>query len=236
MRADPHFAVDAARGTDAAERLLGAQGVLDEIDQGRRVARDQVRRNGVEAFPDRVDSGLPGSQPLGLQRCEGLVELGLVLGLGAVGGLVGASATTWIDRRIGIGRTFMLGCILFPAPLLLVPLATGSHTVVLGCLLLAEFGSALGVLILDISIGSIFATVIPDHLRARVSGAYRTVNYGIRPLGALTGGALGSTIGLRATLWIAAIGGLTGILWLIGSPLPKLKTLTSEDQERGTGR
>jgi len=163
-------------------------------------------------------------------------QLGLVFGLGAIGGLVGASATTWIGRRIGIGPTFMLGCILFPAPLLLVPLAAGSHALVLGCLLLAEFGSALGVLILDISIGSIFATVIPDHLRARVSGAYRTVNYGIRPLGALTGGALGSTIGLRATLWIAAIGGLTGILWLIGSPLPKLKTLTSEDQERGAGR
>ena len=155
-------------------------------------------------------------------------QLGLVLGLGATGGLVGAAATTWIGQRIGIGRTFMLGCLLFPAPLLLVPIAAGSHTLVLSCLLVAEFGSAFGVLILDISIGTIFATVIPDQLRARVAGAYRTVNYGIRPLGALTGGALGSTIGLHTTLWIAAIGGLTGVLWLVHSPIPKLKTLTGK--------
>jgi len=154
-------------------------------------------------------------------------QLGLVLGLGAIGGLLGAATTTWIGQRIGIGPTFILGCLLYPAPLLLVPLAAGSHTLVLGCLLVAEFGSALGVLILDISIGSIFAAVIPDQLRARVAGAYRTVNYGTRPLGALTGGALGSTIGLHATVWIAAIGGLTGVLWLVHSPIPRLKTLTA---------
>ena len=155
-------------------------------------------------------------------------QLGLVLGLGAIGGLVGAATTTWIGQRIGIGPTFMLGCLLYPAPLLLVPLAAGSHTLVLGCLLLAEFGSAFGVLILDISIGSIFAAVIPDQLRARVAGAYRTVNYGTRPMGALTGGALGSTIGLHPTLWIAAIGGLTSVLWLIHSPIPTLKTLAGK--------
>jgi predicted MFS family arabinose efflux permease len=129
----------------------------------------------------------------------------------------------------------MLGCLLFPAPLLLVPLAAGSHTLVLGCLFFAEFGSALGVLILDISVGSIFAAVIPGRLQARVSGAYRTVNYGIRPLGALTGGALGSTIGLHATLWIAAIGGLTACLWLVHSPIPKMQTLTGKDDELRTG-
>jgi len=162
-------------------------------------------------------------------------QLGLVLGLGATGGLVGAASTTWIGQRIGIGRTVMLGCLLFPAPLLLVPLAAGSRTLVLGCLFFAEFGSALGVLILDISVGSIFAAVIPGQLQARVSGAYRTVNYGIRPLGALTGGALGSTIGLHATLWIAAIGGLTCVLWLVHSPIPKMQTLTGKDDQLRTG-
>jgi predicted MFS family arabinose efflux permease len=76
---------------------------------------------------------------------------------------------------------------------------------------------------LDISIGAIFAAVIPDQMRSRVSGAFQAVNYGTRPLGALAGGLLGTFIGLRPTLWIAAIGGMTGILWLLPSPLPRFR-------------
>jgi hypothetical protein len=53
-----------------------------------------------------------------------------------------------------------------------------------------------------------------------VSGAFQAVNYGSRPVGAVAGGILGSLIGIRPTLWIAAIGGMTGILWLLPSPLP----------------
>jgi MFS family permease len=151
--------------------------------------------------------------------------LGLVLGAGAVGGVVGALVTNRVARRIGLGPAFALGCIVFPAPLLLVPLAEGPRWVILGCLFLAEFGSGFGVMMLDISAGAIAAAVVPDRLRSRVSGAYMVVNYGVRPLGALAGGALGSWIGLRETLWIATAGALAGILWLLPSPMLGLKEL-----------
>jgi MFS family permease len=151
--------------------------------------------------------------------------LGLVLGAGAVGGVLGSLVTDRVARRIGIGPAFALGCVLFPAPLLLVPLAGGPRPVVLACLFLAEFGSGLGVMILDISGGAIAAAVVPDRLRSRVSGAYMVVNYGVRPLGALVGGALGTWIGLRETLWIATAGALLGILWLLPSPILGLREL-----------
>jgi hypothetical protein len=51
------------------------------------------------------------------------------------------------------------------------------------------------------------------------------VNYGVRPLGALAGGGLGTWIGLRPTLWIATAGALAGILWLLPSPIFGLKEL-----------
>jgi MFS family permease len=156
--------------------------------------------------------------------------LGLVLGAGAVGGLLGAAVTGRIGRRIGVGPAFLLGCVAFPAPLLLVPLASGSRPIVLALLFLAEFGSGFGVMILDISIGSIFAALIPDRLRARVSGAYMVVNNGVRPLGSLAGGALGATLGLRPTLWIATAGALAGFLWLLPSPLPRLRDLPETDE------
>jgi MFS family permease len=151
--------------------------------------------------------------------------LGLVLGAAAVGGILGAVVTGRISRWMGVGPAFTLGCILFPAPLLLVPLAQGPDWVILACLFLAEFGAGFGVMMLDISSGAIAAAVVPARLRSRVSGAYMVVNYGVRPLGALVGGALGSWIGLRETLWIATSGALLGVLWLLPSPILGLREL-----------
>jgi MFS family permease len=155
--------------------------------------------------------------------------LGLVLGAGAIGGLIGAATTARLGRRIGIGPTFLLGCVLFPLPLVLVPAAGGPHPLVLLLLFSAEFFSGLGVMILDISIGTIFSAAIPDALRSRVSGAYLVVNNGIRPVGSLFGGALGSAIGVRETLWVATLGGIFGFLWLLPSPIPRMRELPEEE-------
>jgi MFS family permease len=151
--------------------------------------------------------------------------LGLVLGAGAVGGLIGSIVTTRLSRRIGIGPAFLLGSILFPVPLLLVPLATGPLWLILAMLFLAEFGSGLGVMILDISAASIFAALVPPQLRSRVSGAYTLVNYGVRPVGSLIGGFLGTQLGLRPALWIATVGAILGFLWLLPSPIPGMREL-----------
>jgi len=158
--------------------------------------------------------------------------LGLVLGGGAIGGLIGSALTGRLGRWMGIGPAFVLGCVVFPAPLVLVPLARGPHWLVLGMLFLAEFGSGFGVMILDISAASIRAALVPDRLRSRVSGAYMVVNNGVRPVGALVGGLLGTAIGLRPTLWIAVLGALAGFLWLLPSPLPGMRELP-EAPDRG---
>jgi MFS family permease len=149
--------------------------------------------------------------------------LGLVLGAGAVGGVLGALATKRLSARLGVGRLYTVSCLLFTAPLALVPLAGGPRPVVLAMLLAAEFGSGFGVMALDISIGTIFAAVIPDQLKSRVNGAFQAVNYGTRPLGALAGGFLGTAVGLRPTLWLAVIGGTAGFAVLPFSPLPRYR-------------
>jgi MFS family permease len=151
--------------------------------------------------------------------------LGLILGSASVGGLIGSVVTGRINRRIGAGPAFALGCVLFPVPLVLVPLAGGSDLTIYACLFAAEFLSGFGVMVLDITAASINAALIPDRLRARVAGAYMLVNYGVRPLGSLLGGALGTWIGLRETLWIGAVGATLGVIWLLPSPLLRLREL-----------
>jgi MFS family permease len=149
--------------------------------------------------------------------------IGLVLGLAATGGVIGAGVTKRIAGAIGVGWAYALGCLLFTAPLMLFPLAGGPRPVVLGMVFAAEFLATFGVMVLDISIGSIFAAVIPDAVRSRVSGAFQAVNYGTRPVGALLGGVLGSVLGLRPALWIAAAGGILGFVLLLPSPLPSYR-------------
>jgi MFS family permease len=97
---------------------------------------------------------------------------------------------------------------------------------VLLMLFAAEFASGFGVMVLDISIGAIFAMVIPDTMRSRVSGAFQAINYGTRPAGALLGGALGASAGLRPALWVAVAGGAAGALLLLPSPLPGFRMPT----------
>jgi MFS family permease len=160
--------------------------------------------------------------------------LGLVLGSGAVGGVLGALVTKRLAAVLGVGWVYTASSLLFTAPLLLVPLAGGPRPVILAMLFAAEFLSGFGVMALDISIGSIFAAVIPDRLRSRVTGAFQAVNYGTRPLGALAGGVLGTLIGPRPTLWIAAAGGMIGFFVLLRSPLPSFRLPAPARGDAGT--
>jgi MFS family permease len=158
----------------------------------------------------------------------GAGTLGLILGAGAVGGILGATISTRVARVLGVGNAFLLGCVLFPAPLVLVPLAGGPRWLIVAMLFTAEFFAGMGVMILDINGGSIMYALTPDRLRSRAQGAFNFVNWGIRPIGSLVGGALGAWIGVRPTLWVATIGAIAGTLWLLPSPVPALRKLPEE--------
>ena len=154
--------------------------------------------------------------------------LGIALGIGAVGGILGALVAPPLERAIGIGPSVVLGSVLFPAPLVLVPIASGSELTIGVMLGTAEFFSAVGVMIFDVSAASMLFLRTPDRIRARTAGTFRFVNYGIRPIGALLGGALGTAIGLQTTLWIGVLGALLGVVWLVFSPIPRLREAPAE--------
>jgi MFS family permease len=149
--------------------------------------------------------------------------LGVALGVGAVGGILGALVAPRLERAIGIGPSVVVGSILFPAPLILVPIASGSELQLGLMLAAAEFFSSVGVMIFDVSAASMTFLRTPDRIRARTAGTFRFVNYGIRPIGALLGGALGTALGLQAALWIGVLGALLGVVWLVFSPIPRLR-------------
>ena len=60
--------------------------------------------------------------------------IGLVLGAAAIGSLIGSVITGPLTRRFGIGPVYTLGILLFPLPLVLVPLASGPRPVIFAML------------------------------------------------------------------------------------------------------
>ncbi|WP_310376271.1 MFS transporter [Catenuloplanes atrovinosus] len=157
-------------------------------------------------------------------------QLGVLLGLASVGTLIGAAITGPLTTRFGVGPVAVAGYILFPLPLVLVPLAAGGEPVIMAMLFAAEFLSGVGVMLLDIAVNSLQTAAAPLSRLSLISGARRTINYGIRPIGAVLGGILGETIGVRPALWIATVGAVTGVLFVLNSPIPRMRDLPEQQE------
>jgi MFS family permease len=154
---------------------------------------------------------------------------GLAFGLGAVGGFLGAVLAPRLSRRYGVGRVLLAGSILFPSPIAVMALAGGPHWLAATIIAAGEALSSAGVMLFDINLNAVQTAVTADAMRSRVAGVFGTINYGARPLGAVVGGLLGSWLGVRPTLLIAAAGGTLCFLWLLPSPIPRTRALAEID-------
>ncbi|HXP55065.1 MAG TPA: MFS transporter [Streptosporangiaceae bacterium] len=154
--------------------------------------------------------------------------VGVLLALGAVGGVAGGLLSGPLTRRIGPARLSWLSTTVFTLPGLLIPLARPGWPVLLFAAGWTSwtFGSTL----CSILMVSYQQATCPPALRGRVSAALRWIDWGTLPLGALAAGALGSRIGVRAVLWLAVIGGCSSGLWLLLSPLRRMLDLTPAPQ------
>jgi len=142
--------------------------------------------------------------------------------------VVSALVILFASRTLGlpagtIGLAF--GIVLFTAPLALLPLASGTVWTRAGVLGLVEFLSGMGVMLFDVNQNALQTAVTPDEMRSRVAGAFSSVNYGIRPLGAVVGGLCGQLIGVGPTMVAAAVGGSLSFLWLLRSPIITTRTI-----------
>ncbi|MEE6263916.1 MFS transporter [Plantactinospora sonchi] len=154
------------------------------------------------------------------------VMIGLAIGAGAVGALVGSVLTARVSRRIGIGPALILGSIVYPGVLLLIPAAPDSNQWIAAAIIAAaEFLSGMGLMLLDITGTSLQQAITPEHMLARITGASMALISGARPLAALVAGGLGTWLGLGNTISLAAALGILSTVILIASPIRTLREL-----------
>ncbi len=138
---------------------------------------------------------------------------------GGLGSLAGAVMAPKVSARIGRGRTIMCGSAVFSVGMIAFPAAHGPRWLVLAILCANEVVVGIGIMLFDVTTGAFYLTDVPDAIRGRVNTSMSTVSQGVKALGALTGGAIGTAYGVRPALWVAAIGATTTVLWTVFSPL-----------------
>jgi MFS family permease len=160
-------------------------------------------------------------------RAVGLsaTRLGLVMGLGAFGGLVGAVIANRVTKIIGLGRVLRIttycAC---AAPLLFLTAHTPS-LVSLIVLTSAFVVYTFSLVIYNVNTMTLRQVVTPRDVLARMNASYRMVLFGTIPLGALLGGALAQELGLRPAMAITALLLTSPAAWTLFSPVYRLKAM-----------
>lgn len=152
-----------------------------------------------------------------LRFSPGLV--GGVVMVGGAGALLGALAAARVAARIGAGRTVVVASVVFSTCMVAFPLAAGPVWAEFAVIAGAEAVCGFAVMLFDVTIAGMVLTIVPRARLGRVNASLSFVTQGVKPLGALAGGALGTGIGLRPALWVAAAGATTTVLWTWFSPL-----------------
>lgn len=207
-------------------------GMLRDIGQGLRLALGEERLRaliGTRVLLNFFNAMLEAVFVLYIIRELGVAValIGIIFSIGGIGFLVGAVMPAWLANRIGIGASMVLGIATLAVSDLIVPLAVGAPVVIAGLLVGAQFFFGIGLTVFNVNQASLRQVLVPPEYLGRVGATVRVLAEGMTPIGAILGGVMGSTIGLRETLMIAALGELLAAVWLWVSPVRRVRELPS---------
>ena len=154
--------------------------------------------------------------------------LGIIFGVGSVGGLLGALATPWIQKRIGEGTSVSLSAVAMGVGVLAMPLAGLFPGAAIPILIAGTFIESFLVLVYNITQVTMRQRLTPPRLLGRMNASIRFVVWGVMPISALLSGVLGETIGVLPTLWIGTAGAFLASGFVLFSPLTTMRTLPTD--------
>jgi MFS family permease len=154
--------------------------------------------------------------------------LGIIFGIGSVGGLLGALATPWIQRRVGEGTSVSLSAVAMGVGVLALPLSAVFPAWAIPILIVGTFIESFLVLVYNITQVTMRQRLTPPRLLGRMNASIRFVVWGVMPLAALLSGVLGETLGVLPTMWIGAAGSFLASGFVLFSPLTRMRVLPTD--------
>jgi MFS family permease len=140
----------------------------------------------------------------------GEIGFGLLLTVGAVGGLVGASAYSWLEQHFTMAQLMRIGLVV--ETLTHLALALTAQAWVAG-LVMAIFG--VHAMVWGSTSTTVRQRAVPGHLLGRVTSVYLLGAVGGLALGSLLGGMIAQRWGVVAPFWFGFVGSvvLTVTMW-----------------------
>lgn len=151
--------------------------------------------------------------------------IGVLFSISSLGAVLGALGSRKFTRWSGQARAIWLSMLLFTPTDLLLPLTAPGWRVAFAAISL--FIGSLGAVVYNVAQVSFRQVICPRSQLGRMNATMRFMVSGTLPLGALIGGALASWVGLRGALWITATGAQLAPVWVILSPLRRLRDIPS---------
>jgi MFS family permease len=156
--------------------------------------------------------------------------IGVGLGVGSAGFLLGALILPRVTRRFGYGGAMIRGLMITGLADLIFPLIGPGMAPSLAAALLIvdQFVFGVGMATFNIHEVSLRQAVTPRAYYGRMNALVTFAVACGGPLGALLGGVVGATAGLRMALVVGALGEAASVLWLLASPVRRVAVLPAE--------
>ena len=209
-----------------ADEAAGRRGLRAEIAEGLRfVLRDPILRKIVACTgtANLFNSMAGAIDIIFLIRVLHVrpADTGLLFALAAVGGVAGGVLSGRMARLLGSARVIWFSILVFGLPQFLPALAEPGWRVALVPIGFAA--SFFAGVVYNVAQISYRQAICPPRLMGRMNAAVRWIVWGTMPLGALIGGALGTAVGVRPTLWIGLIGSWAAGFFVYFSPLRRMR-------------
>lgn len=152
-------------------------------------------------------------------------EVGLLISIGSLGGILGGVLSGRLARWIGNARIIWFSMLVFGAIPIVLPLTAAGWRLVLFPISMA--GLSFTAVVYNIAQLSYRQIICPPELLGRMNAAIRWIVWGTLPLGGLVGGVLGSAgaLGIRPTLWLSVLGSWAAGFWVLFSPLRRMRDI-----------
>jgi MFS family permease len=154
----------------------------------------------------------------------GPAAIGIIAGVGGGGSFVGAAVAGRVVRRLGIGRTMLLGMVGFTVGSALIPLAPSGAVLVGAAFLVAQqlIADSSGT-VYDVVETSLTQSIVAPRILGRVNATIRTYTTLLSLVGTIAGGILAELLGLRAAMAIGVLGGAAAFAFIWFSPIRAMR-------------
>lgn len=154
---------------------------------------------------------------------------GIVVSAGGVGSLIGSLFAARVIRRLGLGPALIWTAIGASVLGVLTPLAQGPLLLATAMVLIPQLAGDGLQTIEGVAELSLIQGLSPDRILGRVNATLEVFSHGIAyPIGALTAAAVAEAIGVRGGIALGWAGMALSIVFLVASPLPRLRTIPVE--------